>query len=128
MQTLEKSTDCRDLNSAKASISQAQQSPTKLTAPNLADSITTAGNIQHGSRNPFRYGDKAPQFIAAFLCTSLFSAALSRLFIMAGCLGHGSSMAAPYRGFLPLFSPSPNVVENISGGYSSLDMESPNDH
>ena len=102
------------------SINKNQQSPTRLTALNSVDTITTAGNIQHGSRNPFLQGEKSPQSLAAFLCTSLFSAALSRLFIMAGCLGHGSSMAAPCSGFRPLSSPSPNVVENIGGGYFPL--------
>jgi len=97
-----------------------QQHSASLTDSKVKAILNPAGNIQHGSRNPFLQGEKSPQLLAAFLCTSLFSAALSRLFIMAGCFGHGSSMAAPCSGFLPLFNPSPNVVENISGGYSQL--------
>ena len=107
------------------SISQAQQNSIRLTAPNLADRITTAGNIQHGSRNPFRKGDKSPLPLVAFLCLS-FSAAFGRVnSVLAGCLGQRSALAAPFRGFRPLFSPSPNVVENISGGYSTLERELP---
>ena len=70
-----------------------------------------------GSRNPAN-GEKSPHSIAAFLCTSLFRAALSRLFTMTGCGGQVSHLAAPFGGFRPHYSPSPDSVETISGGYS----------
>lgn len=77
-----------------------------------------AGTSSTGSRNPFSTGEKSPQPIAAFLCLS-FRAALCRVYsVMAGCLGQRSALAAPVGGFLPLFSPSPDEVEIIGGGYS----------
>lgn len=77
-----------------------------------------------GRRNPLSTGEKSPQPIAAFLCLS-FRAALRRVVsVMAGCFGHGSSMAAPVGGFRPHYSPSPASVETCGGGYS-FQLESP---
>lgn len=86
--------------------------------------LFTAGTSSTGRRNLVcSIGEKSPQTIAAFLCLS-FRAALCRLHsVMAGCFGHGSSMAAPMRSFRPHFSPSPNSVETIGGGYQSLALE-----
>ncbi len=75
-------------------------------------------NLFLGRGNPSSTGEKSPQPIAAFLCLS-FRAAFCRLIsVMAGCFGHGSSMAAPVGGFPPHFSPSPDTVESIDDGYS----------
>ncbi|WP_150047417.1 hypothetical protein [Methylomonas rhizoryzae] len=79
--------------------------------------LFTAGTSSTGRENLVgRQGEKSPQLLAAFLCPS-FSAASCRVHsVMAGCFGHGSSMAAPCRSFSPHYSPSPNAVRSISGG------------
>lgn len=103
------------------SISQAQQSLTSLTARNLADRITTAGSSQRGCGSSFLLGEKSPLLTVVFLCTSLFSAALSCLFIMAGCFGQRSALTVLPSSSFPLqFSPPPDTVESIRVGYSPL--------
>ncbi len=101
--------------------SSTQQNPASLTAPTLATSITDAGNIQHGCGSSFLLGEKSPLLTVVFLCTSLFSAALSCLFIMAGCFGQRSALTVLPSSSFPLqFSPPPDTVESIRVGYSSL--------
>ena len=108
--------------------SKNQQNPIKLTCSPLAATIPTAGSSQRGRENPlFRYGEKSPQSLAAFLCLS-FSAAFSRVYsVMAGCLGSLRAGRTISRYSHPI-QPVAHVVRSIGGGYSSLDMESPHDH
>lgn len=98
-----------------------EKTPIKLTCSPLAATIPTAGSSQHGCGSSFSLGEKPPQSLAAFLCTSLFSAAFSRLFIMAGCFGQRSALTVLPSSSFPLhFSPSPDTVESIGGGYFPL--------
>jgi len=85
---------------------------------NLLTLSSGGANLFSGRRNPSSTGEKSPQPIAAFLCLS-FRAVLCRVIsVLAGCFGHGSSMAAPVGGFRPHFSPSPASVETSGDGYS----------
>lgn len=87
-----------------------------LTMPSGGAILAPAGTSSTGSRNLVNIGEKSPQSLAAFLCTSLFSATLLRLFTMTGCFGQVSHLAVPMYGFRPHYSPSPDSVETISGG------------
>lgn len=93
-----------------------------LTVLQGAAILTTADSFSTRRGNRV-HGEKSPQSLAAFLCTSLLTAALSRLFILTGCFGQVSHLAAPCSGFPLQLSPSPNTVESISDGYSPY-MES----
>jgi hypothetical protein len=91
-----------------------------LTQASLASMLLSSCSSKDGSRNPFLPGEKSPQPLAAFLCTS-FSAVLCRVCsIMAGLFGQRSALAAPGSGFRPHLSPPPDSVETITGGYSTL--------
>lgn len=99
------------------------QNQTGLTAPNLADTINSAGNIQHGCRN-LRLGDKTPLPLVAFLCLS-FSAAFGRVnSVMAGCLGSLRAGRTLSR-YSYLIQPATHAVGSIGGGYSTLERELP---
>lgn len=91
----------------------------KLTAARLTDILfALSQKTKAGRENPFSTGEKSPQPIAAFLCLS-FSAASCRAYsVMAGCFGQRSALAAPVGGFSPHFSPSPDTVRSIDGGYT----------
>ncbi|MFZ2452559.1 MAG: hypothetical protein WAW36_18785 [Methylovulum miyakonense] len=93
-----------------------------LTAHHLAITLSATGNKPVRAWKPvFSIGVKPPQPFVAFLCAS-YCAALCRLFIMAGCFGKPSRLAAPMRGISTPLQPVAHAVESMNGGYSRLSI------
>lgn len=88
-----------------------------LTTSTCQGTMNTSAHWDTGSRNPF-LSRRESAVIGVFLCLS-FSAAIGRVIsVMTGCFGQRSALAVPRYGFRPHYSPSPDSVETISGGYS----------
>lgn len=78
-----------------------------------------------GIGTPFRYGEKSPRLLAAFLCPPFSTALLRAYSVMAGLFGQPSRLAAPYRGSSNPLNPVAQSLEPFGGGCFLLDMESP---
>ncbi len=88
-----------------------------LTRPRFGFTLSATGNKPVRAWKPvFRQGEKSPQPFVAFLCAS-YCAALCRLFIMAGCFGKPSRLAAPCRGISTPLQPVAHAVESMIGGH-----------
>jgi len=88
-----------------------------LTVSQGVATMAPADTFSTGRGNPF-LSRRESAVIGVFLCLS-FSAAIGRVIsVMTGCFGQRSALAVPRYGFPPHYSPSPDTVESISGGYS----------